>query len=106
MSYEAIYNAVRSRITNGDIGQAVESVLRDASLSYYADRVAARAMDAAAEYDRPSTVYKPRLFIDGNVWCAIYGEDIQNGVCGWGKSPAEAFADFDRKWCEELKGGR
>jgi hypothetical protein len=52
---------------------------------------------------RPSTVYKPKLYIDGNMWCALFGENIQDGVAGFGKSPEEAMADFDKKWVKKIE---
>ena len=45
---------------------------------------------------------KPTLKIDGNEWCALYGENIQDGVAGFGKSPALAMIDFDKNWTEKL----
>jgi hypothetical protein len=45
---------------------------------------------------RPAIAMKPRLFIDGNMWCCLYGEDLQNGVAGFGKTPAAAMAEFER----------
>ena len=41
---------------------------------------------------------KPSLKKDGNQWCVLYGENIQEGVCGFGKSPNEAVQDFNRSW--------
>ena len=55
----------------------------------------------AYKQGRPSTIYKPKLFIDGDRWCALYGENIQDGVAGFGKSPAAAMADFDIEWVQE-----
>jgi len=52
---------------------------------------------------RPSTVYKPKLIMDGDQWCALFGDNIQEGVCGFGKSPEKAMLDFDREWDKELK---
>ena len=54
---------------------------------------------------RPSTIYKPRVFPDGNMWCALYGENIQEGVAGFGKSPALAMKDFDDNWYKEIGKG-
>jgi hypothetical protein len=51
---------------------------------------------------RPSSVYKPKLFIDDNQWCALYGEDLQNGVAGFGDTPEKAYEDFDRNWTTKL----
>jgi Protein of unknown function (DUF1566) len=50
----------------------------------------------------PSVWYRPNLCIDGNKWCAFYGENIQEGCAGFGDSPAEAMADFDAEWVREL----
>lgn len=52
----------------------------------------------AAELRRPCMLLRPKLFQDGNAWCALFGEDIAVGVCGWGESPAAAYLDFDRAW--------
>lgn len=50
----------------------------------------------------PAFHLRPRLSIDGNKWSALYGENLQDGVAGFGDSPAEAYADFDRIWFEKL----
>jgi hypothetical protein len=46
----------------------------------------------------PHVLMRPRLSIDGNMWCALYGENVQDGVAGFGGSPEEACADFDSRW--------
>lgn len=58
---------------------------------------------AAASYDRPAVIWKPKLFIDGNQWCALFGENLQDGVAGFGDSPANAMWDFDKAWDTKLK---
>lgn len=55
-----------------------------------------------AEMARPSYIWRPRLSIDGNQWCALYGDDLQSGVAGFGSSPEAAYADFDKAWTKEL----
>lgn len=35
-----------------------------------------------------------KLYKDGNAWCALAGENIQDGVCGFGESPLAALCDF------------
>ena len=55
-----------------------------------------------AELARPSTRYRPRLFIDGNQWCALYGDNLQDGVAGFGYSPEAAYSAFDKAWTTEL----
>jgi hypothetical protein len=57
---------------------------------------------AAAQYERPCVMFKPRLSVDGNQWCALYGENLQDGVAGFGDSPADAMWNFDRNWSAKL----
>lgn len=57
---------------------------------------------AAMEMGRPSAIYHPSLVRDGNKWSALYGPDIQQGVCGFGDSPNEAMMDFDREWHKKI----
>ena len=49
----------------------------------------------AYEYERPSILLRPKLFIDGDQWCALYGENIQDGIAGFGDTAAKAMRDFD-----------
>lgn len=46
---------------------------------------------------------KPRMFIDGDKWCALYGDNLQDGVAGFGDSPNEAMIDFDKAWYKKLQ---
>lgn len=94
-SYQAIYDAVRSRISGCDVGSIVERAL---DFSHQATMVMQSCQNAASEYERPSVVFRPKLCIDGDQWCALYGNDLQHGVAGFGKSPAEAMWDFDKNW--------
>lgn len=57
---------------------------------------------AAAQAERPSAIYRPALSIDGNQWCALYGDNLQDGVAGFGDSPAEAMHAFDTAWAAKL----
>jgi hypothetical protein len=54
------------------------------------------------DYERPSVMMKPRIFIDGNQWCMLYGENLQDGVAGFGDSPRMAAYDFDKAWYAAL----
>lgn len=49
------------------------------------------------------SMLKPTLKIDGNQWCVLYGDDLQSGIAGFGKSPALAISNFNRKWYTEIK---
>lgn len=46
---------------------------------------------------------KPQIFIDGNQWCVLYGENLQDGVAGFGDSPILAVYDFNKAWREKLQ---
>ena len=61
--------------------------------------------DLNNERIRPVYLLRPRLFRDGNSWCALYGENIQEGICAFGDTPAEAAERFDAAYYgEDLNG--
>lgn len=49
----------------------------------------------------PHVLYKPTLMADGTKWCALFGEDLQVGVAGFGDTPADAMAAFDKAWMSQ-----
>ena len=76
------------------------------SVAHWAEMARESIREAACENARPSAVFKPRLSIDGNQWCALYGENLQEGVAGFGASPEDAMWDFDRMWRAKLPAER
>lgn len=56
----------------------------------------------AYDHSRPSVIWKPQLSLDGNQWCARYGDNLQDGVAGFGDSPNEAMHAFDAEWIKKL----
>lgn len=54
------------------------------------------------EHIRPSVLFKPQLSLDGNKWCALFGDNLQDGVAGFGDSPALAMNAFDVEWVKEV----
>ena len=62
------------------------------------------ALEHYAEKNRPFMLLRPRIFIDGNRWCALYGENLQDGVAGFGDSPFTASHAFDTEWHNKLPG--
>ena len=68
-----------------------------------AERVADAQINAAQCASEPSVLYRPTLSVDGNQWCALYGKDFVNGVCGFGASPALAMQDFNLNWAKALQ---
>ena len=59
---------------------------------------------AIGERERPSVIWNPKLSKDGNQWCALYGENLQEGVAGFGDSPDKAMRSFDAAWISESNG--
>ncbi len=57
---------------------------------------------ALYDANAPSVLYRPKLSIDGNQWCALYGDNLQDGVAGFGTSPEKAMKDFNKHWLVEL----
>jgi hypothetical protein len=88
-SHQAIYEAVRSRISGCDSRQAIESAMRSVfDLGNAIPRIFEDVIFAVADIressTRPSVLYRPAISIDGNQWCALYGANLQDG------SPASA----------------
>jgi len=98
-SYQAIYDAVRSRISGGDISEAARQAF---DISFYADQVKCAFQEAAGEMMRPSVVFKPTITQDGNMFLVILG-DLPTGVVGVGNTPSAAMYDFDMAWHREAK---
>ena len=82
----------------GDVDEAIRSAIRDMNLSHYVDQAMWEYKEAAAEQMRPCILLKPKLSIDGDKWCALYGENLQDGIAGFGKSPSDAMHDFDKQY--------
>lgn len=103
-SYQAIYDAVRNRISGGDVGSAVESALRGCfeGADHQIRCAAQEFISAAQEQQRPSVLFRPSISVDGDQWCALYGDNLQDGVAGFGDSPSDAMRDFDHNWAAKL----
>jgi len=101
--YQAIYDAVRSKFNGGgNIEDAVRDAMREFGISYQIERVAYAYQVAAVAQEAPSVLYKPKIYIDGSQWCVLYGDDIQNGIAGFGDSPQKAMHDFDDNFSKSL----
>lgn len=101
-SYQAIYDAVRSRISNGDIGQAVHDVCwQHFDMSHVRAMAQEQIYAVGFEMMRPSVLWRPTIVPDGTKWSALYGENLMEGVCGFGNTPEEAMADFDNNWWKQ-----
>ena len=56
------------------------------------------------EWTRPTVLIRPRVYPDGDQWCALYGANIQEGVAGFGPTPEAACRDFDAHWLRGRHG--
>ena len=36
-----------------------------------------------------------KLYKDGNQWCCLYGDNLQEGICGFGDTPHKAVIEFN-----------
>jgi len=45
---------------------------------------------------------RPKIFIDGDQWCCLYGDDIQTGIAGFGSTPDKAIWDWNLQWNKEI----
>jgi hypothetical protein len=46
----------------------------------------------------PSAVHRPRVFFQNNVWVALLGRSIEEGIVGLGSTAEAALAAFDAQY--------
>lgn len=94
-TYDAVYAAVRSRLSGCDIGSAVDSALRDAfDFSWQKARIEQDISCAVEEHGRPCMVLRLEAKLVGvspDVWRVEHGD-----VRGAGSTPAAAYTAFDQ----------
>ena len=72
-------------------------------LTHY-DYEAASCRSEAAQLLQETTLVsqlKPIFSKDGNQWCFLYGENIQEGISGFGDTPWLAMMDFNMNFHNE-----
>ena len=99
-NYQAVYDAVRSKWGYIDSGVLMDRIARCFDCG---QQISSVVEGIGYEQCRPSTIMRPKLSIDGNQWCALYGDNLQDGVAGFGDSPAKAMQDFDNSWHKEFE---
>lgn len=80
-------------LTNEDSNMVANAIIHAATQHY---------QQLTDELTWPSNIYRPRLTIDGDQWCALYGDSLEDGVAGFGSSPHAAYRDFNKQWYTEL----
>lgn len=83
-----------------DMKEAIEMGIRN-SLCWAVPIIQQDLLITIAEHRRPSVLYRPEIYADGNQWCALLGPDLQTGVAGFGSTPAAAMDAFDKAWATE-----
>src|SRR5260370_41170680 len=97
--YQAIYDAVRSRISGGNVGEFVAEACRQAfDISYMTSALQQDFSIAAQEMARPCILFKPIIQADGDMWTVLLGPDPQIGVFATGATPAEAMTNCDEEF--------
>lgn len=67
-------------------------------LSHLTEAVSRAVWEASMSISAPHVLMRPALYLDGNMYCALYGEDIMSGCAGFGETADLAMADFDKNW--------
>jgi len=57
--------------------------------------------EIAAYHATWASAMKPALYKDGDMWCALHGENLQVGIAGFGPTPAHALNAFETAMCSE-----
>uniref|UniRef100_A0A6M3K045 Uncharacterized protein n=1 Tax=viral metagenome TaxID=1070528 RepID=A0A6M3K045_9ZZZZ len=73
-------------------------MLNDNDSSWTALRMQEAVDSIESAWTSPSVLYKPKIFKDGDKWCALYGDNMMEGVVAFGSSPSEAAVMFNKEW--------
>jgi hypothetical protein len=65
------------------------------------NRISEAAGSIEASWTNPHILMKPTLLQDGNMWSALYGDDLAVGVAGFGETPHKAMRAFDTAWLSQ-----
>jgi hypothetical protein len=59
-------------------------------------------MFALGKIPDPAATLSLTLVKDGNQWCVLYGPDLAVGIAGFGDTPNDAVADFNKNWAKQF----
>ena len=76
----------------------MEGFLTVSDSSWVAQHMVEAVVSQMNEQTRPSVLFQPKVFRDGDKWCALRGDNLMEGVSAFGKNPDEATRRFDAKW--------
>ena len=101
-TYQAVYDATRSKIGRVDSSDVIERAAREAfDMGHARALLQEQIVSVCNEMARPSVLYRPSIVVDGTKWRALYGDDLMHGVSGFGDTPEEAMRAFDQAWWKE-----
>lgn len=101
-NYQAVYDAVRSKFGYVDGEAIVRAACEAFDISHAKAMLQEQIFAVGAEMARPSVIWRPKVYRDGNQWCALYGDDLMMGVAGFGDTPDLACHAFDKAWHEKI----
>ncbi len=78
-------------------------MLTDNDSSWVAERAIGVLNTIQEAWTRPSVLFHPTLYRDGNQWCCLLGVNLMEGVAGFGDTPDIAACEFDRAWARKLE---
>jgi hypothetical protein len=99
-NYQAVYDAVRSKFGYFNSDLLLDAIRGQFDISCAINRL---EQDVRAWVNDVAVWFRPKLYIDGNMWCALYGDNLQDGVAGFGDSPSSAMVDFNKNWYAKIK---
>jgi hypothetical protein len=72
-------------------------------VDYAAAAVEQMKLYCAAHPESPSAVRRPQLFVRGDLWIALLGSSLEDGIVGIGPTVAEALRAFDAQYSIGLR---
>lgn len=82
-AYRAIYDAANLQL---------------GGLSYLHHHIQQEVYSVSNAMQAPHVLMRPKIYPDQGSWFALYDDDLQSGVCGFGDTPEKACAAFDKAW--------
>ena len=77
-----------------------DSEMLRSQLSWNAERQHSEEMNYIVQKQEYALISSLGLkpYRDGDQWCFLYGDNIQEGVCGFGDTPYKAMLDFNKNF--------
>jgi hypothetical protein len=72
-------------------------------VDYAAAAVEQMELYCASHPESPSAVRRPQLFVRGDLWIALLGPTLEDGIVGIGSTVAEALRAFDAQYSTGLR---